>query len=214
MPTLNSAKDFLYNAPVEVYFAGFKSDTFTLGRSGWDLSLQEGWSPRGPDYELRLALRHEGARLYAITNSINLRASELYSAATEKLRTYQHLVSIPFHVQVIGNSIEFRHVQSIMSSGLMRDSFQPINSVPEMGELTENIRDFKFFKTINPTMKDIVVDPSQVPELLDMILKVQRPTQEQIRKREKSRENLEWMRNGFEVKPAHQVQAQIITLAG
>lgn len=70
----------------------------------------------------------------------------------------------------------------------------------------------KFFKVANATAKDLIVHPDQVPELLEVILKCQAGTQKDIRKRDQSRSNYEkYGEHG--VKPAHEVQAQIITLA-
>lgn len=98
----------------------------------------------------------------------------------------------------------------------MVEQFMPISSIPEERTQEESIRDFKFFKVANNSVKDLIVLPEQVPDLLDAILKVQKPTQQEIKKRIESRVNFKAYRDGemFSAKPSHTVQAQIITLTG
>lgn len=214
-----SAKVFLQNLPIKVEFAGFMSDTLRLARSGWDLSLRQQLNPRYGEPELQLAMRHgnHNHAIYALSHPLHCR-DQLYQALqTGNERAYQSITNMVFSIMCMSNDIAIR-TSSMTTYGLdYRAQFNPIDAYPQEMDMKEfNLRDFKFFKTASPDVKDLIVSPEQVPELMDVILKVQSKTREEIRRREESRANYKSYTNGemFNAKPAHSVQAQIITLAG
>lgn len=214
-------KHLLHSLPVEVIFAGFRGTTLSLAQAGWDLSMRQqiGY---GGEYEMQLALRHGDQQnaIYALSHPLRLRHGEIYGAMQDNLRLAQFMASQVFDIQHVYRNIEFMRIpmQHSSRSGFLSD-WQGVDARPQEMVATEriDIREFKFFKVANEAAKELIVHPDQVPELLDLILKAQAGSQKEIRAREKSRENLAEYRSGdmFDKgKPAHQVQAQIITLAG
>lgn len=213
MHTPSSVKELLYSLPVEVEFAGFVSNTLTLARSGWDLSMQQDLTGRYSDPILRLAMRHEGAKLYAISSEVHLHYAEMMGARSNAIEYAKFLANLRFSIQYVSSEIRFFSVSVGHRGVSFSSSFQAIDPYPQE-RVEESISDFKFFKVSNPTIKDIIVSPEQVPELLEMVLRAQGPMVDQIRMRERSRQNTQWARENMQdVKPAHSVQAQIITLA-
>lgn len=204
----------LRSLPVEVRFAGFKSTTLALAQAGWDLSMQQTLDFRWGEPSLQLAMRfvdRAGAGMYAISRPMELEYGFLREAQhADEHRLIGMMAQMGFEIMHMGPQIKFC-VQPVYSRGVsFASSFEPIDARPQYVE--EDIRDFKFFKVAKPTVKDLIVDPRDVPELLELVLKAQKPMLDKVRRREKSRSNEEWMRNGFEAMPRHEVQAQIITL--
>lgn len=212
MHTPQLEKELLYSLPIKVIFAGFQSDTLALARAGWDLSMRQGHSVCTAEYELQLALRHDGAKLYAISHQIRIPHEQLYACMSNRENFHVFVSNQIFHIQAVAPGIQFHCIP--MTTGLgFKESFRPVDPFPQERE-TIDLRDFKFFKVGNPSLKEIVVDPEQVPELLELVLKAQGPTMQEIKRREQSRANTAWVRENMgSTKPAHQVQAQIITLA-
>lgn len=212
MLTQNSAKEILHSLPIDVAFAGFRGNTLSLAQAGWDLSMDQRHDRYG-EYTMRLAMRHSGAKLYALSQMIRLPYGRI-GAATSSMHEYaQLLASMYFVIEHVAPEFQF-HVMPVQSVGSFSRGFQAIDPFPQERVERESIRDFKFFKVSNPELKDIIVDPSQVPELLGMVLRAQEKTMKEVRSRERSRENTQRVRENMSgTKPAHHVQAQIITLA-
>lgn len=211
---LNSAKELLHQMPVEVHFAGFKSDTYSLGQAGWDLSLNQQLSPSSARMGVQLAMRHgdrENA-LYALSHHVEVPYEAIMRGRMGFEGMVQFFRSIFFNIMHVAPGFRF---QVMPIRGSFSANFSAFDPTPQQ-IVEEDIRDFKFFKTGTTEMKDLIVSPEQVPELLDVILKIQGKGQNDIRARARSRENFQAYQSGemFETKPARTVQAQIITLAG
>lgn len=214
MHTLNSAKELLHSLPVEVEFAGFRSNTLRLAQSGWDLSMEQQMNPRFYGPSLRLAMRHTGAKLYAISNEVVVDYGRLSGSLQNPVAYAEYLSHVCFSIACVALDIRFAVRGEQAYGGTFASRFQAIDPFPQERIVEESIHDFKFFKVANPSIKDIIVSPDQVPELLEMVLRAQAPGQREIRARERSRKNMQAYREGFNsTKPAHSVQAQIITLA-
>lgn len=216
MHTQSSDKELLYSIPIEVEFAGFRSDTLKLALAGWDLSMQQIMDPREYGPSLRLALRHEGAKLYALSDNHRLEYGQVHAARRNVVEYAQFLSQMCFRISYCAPDIRFASVAMRYSGSAASfgSSFNAIDPFPQERTVEESIKDFKFFKIANPSIKDIIVSPDQVPELLDLVLRTQKITLDQVRAREKSRANTEWVRGEMSgTKPAHKVQMQIITLA-
>ncbi len=209
-----SAKEVLTSFPIKIEMAGFMSDTQTLSRSGWDFSVEQYMNHYG--YILRLAMRHRGLGQYAITEEFDATRFVYNTYGGVSMGDYRYmdeLRNMVLRVRHIAPEIQFQRVKERGRYDLMAQRFEPVDMAPQMSYLTENISDFKFFRTANPELKDIIVSPDQVPELMDMILKAQKPTQDEIRERNRSRANFDKYGPNANTKPAHEVQCQIITLA-
>lgn len=201
-------KEVLYSVPIPVYFAGFESDTQRLGRQGWELSMRQEMGFRG--YELQMAGRIGGENgLYFLTRPLAVE----YPHGTN-LEIARRFAQTGFEVQHLAPEIRARILPHAGGIDWAR-SFSPVDTQIQERFEDIDIRTFKYFKVVDQK-KDLIVRPENVPELLDMILKIQAPEQEVLRARERSRENYEAYRSGnmfSEPKPAHQVEAQIISLA-
>lgn len=207
--TQKLGKELLHSLPVMVTFAGFKSDTLTLAKEGWDLSMRQSAEY---DFELTLAIRHERANLHGISAPLSFRREEAFRSFSDMHLYAEFLAQACFRIVCVAPEIQFR-IMPVNGPVTWAGDFSAIDPFPQERH-EASIKDFKFFKVSNPTLKDIIVSPEQVPELLDLVMKAQKPTQEAIKARMRSRENTEWVRSNMHgVKPAHHVQAQIITLA-
>jgi hypothetical protein len=204
-------KEMLYSLPVRVDFAGFQSDTLTLGRAGWDLSIKQDFD-LGLYREIQLAMRH-GTRetaLYCLSHPV--REVEVYQYLQDPRGYHKFFKDIGFTIAYAANDIHFQ--MPIRSAASFRSAFRAFDPRPQEREEMENvsIKDFSFFKTAQEEPKELIVDPQTVSELLDKIIKTQGPEMAEIRARENKRRNS--TSNAFgTVKPAHNVMAQIITLA-
>ncbi len=216
MHTLQSAKELLYSIPIDVHFAGFRSNTLELAKSGWDLSMRQEMSMRSPYTEMQLAMR-QGNRetgLYMLSHPIEMDPLRARHEMSNQLNFAKFLSQIYFEIGYAANDIRF---QMIPTRGMtFASSFEAIDPHPQERTQEASIRDFKWFKVSNPNIQDLIVHPDQVPELLSLVLKTQSEQQKDIRQKNKSRANHEAYRSGemFETKPAHKIHAQIITLAG
>lgn len=211
-----SAKELLYNLPIDVDFAGFRSTTYSLGRAGWDLSLRQQNEIYDGGYTLQLAMRHgdRNTAIYALSHPLILERYHFEQMMAEPATFASVMRGLHFSIAHVAPDIRFQ-IMPVRGFSMV-EQFMPISSIPEERTQEESIRDFKFFKVANNSVKDLIVLPEQVPDLLDAILKVQKPTQQEIKKRIESRVNFKAYGDGemFSAKPSHTVQAQIITLTG
>lgn len=203
MHTQSLVKEVLYNYPVKVYLAGFVGDTVGLGNNGWEFSMVQKHDYYSADFVLQLALKHSGLQQYALSSPVKINFNSIESFVRGMERP-----DFCFNIQYVAPEIHTRTV--ILNKGFSLSDFIPTDVCPQLGELG-SLRDVKFFKPANVELKDFIVQPEDVPQLLDMLLNAQKPLIKEIKQREQSRKNFDNLNN---VKPAHQVQAQIISLAG
>lgn len=195
--------DRIYNYPLPVRFAGFESDTLTLQRSGWQLSME-----RDPYHDgIRLALKHEAARVYALTNTVQVRRYML-----EQMQSgIRHDTVLPrFDVVLMGNNVQLQ-IFPMRQVG----SWAAIDATPQIvSSKNVSFEDMVPFRPISSDAPEIVVADKSVMELLEMIRKKQDPKQAEIRKRARQAAWLEaeGLREGYN--PAADIRCQIVSLAG
>jgi hypothetical protein len=195
-------ESWIANAPIEVRMAGWRSDTYTLQREGWQLSAAQ----RMDNMTLQLALKFPGGGHY-VTNVVDL---YYFKTGQDRMDMLKHLA-----LQVPGDSSHHAVPSSrvILHEGLSVrdfDHFKPIDATPfHMNvEKDHKLEDLVVFRPL-PT-SEIVIAPATVPQLMDQILELQDPKMkaliEEDRKRE-ARKNLD--------RPSHKVEnhCQIISLA-
>lgn len=188
MLNLGTVDKVLMNAPVGVYFAGFISDTMTLQKAGWDLSIQQQSFINSPDPQITLAMRlpASGESLYAISHGASIR--RWY----EEIRrgNYRAYDSIEFHVQCMGSSPQVQYVTLPRGTGFQK--FNSFNAIPfEVDAPTFKripLKDLVPFKTINPDSSEIWIPQDKVNEALERIIELQAPKQKEIRERERKEE--------------------------
>ncbi len=198
---LNSGK--VFNPVCKVEFAGFMSDTYTLQKNGWQISAQQDMRYDG----IRLALKHEGAHLYALTGYV---ASYAVMQCVKDMTIWD---SIVFRVQVVAPDIRF-HIMPERASAI---SWNAIDARPDFAPNYEvkGIEDLIPFRPIANDVPEIVLAPASVQELLAMAISMQDPKQKEIREKAR-KENWKMREDGkvTDANSAKDIRAQIVTLVG
>lgn len=197
----------ILNQICPVYFAGFESDTFRLQKNGWQLSVEQMYDRCA----IRLAMKHEGARIFAITHTIDMYQYMQTNFTRGKLAGLS-MADPPmiFNVAAIGNDIRFQ----IMPTGPV--SFKAFDATPQYTEAPlVNFEDAVPFRPLNNEAPEIILADKNVAELMEMALRMQDPKQREIR--EKRRKEAwrtgegEVMRPGYN--PSKDIMAQIISIS-
>lgn len=166
------------NPPCEVFFAGWRSTTYELGRAGWKISFQEN-AYQGLRSAPRLLLYYPASRLSAIAecedrNFLTLEWRYQGERWDRLPRFFVHHVASDF---IVRTANEF--------------SFSAwVNTVPERTVVEDrSIYTLPLFASINqPAAEELIVEPETVSQLLDQIRAMQEPGQKDIRERNRRRE--------------------------
>ena len=143
--------------PVEVFFDGFRSDTFTLWKAGWNLVIET-------------------------SNSDFFRESIL--CIFKKDDTVLYGAGVPCHrsLEVIYiNRVCLRSNTPIILSGVF--DFRVADMSPAASFMQRDLWNEPFFKTLTPVKEDLIVDPLTIDQMLEDIRRQQVPTQKEIRAR-------------------------------
>jgi hypothetical protein len=180
--------------PIPVRWAGFESDTYTLGRAGWQIALNESLNTM----ELQLVMHHSHFGLSAVG-----RMRDSY-AIRELMMGYGDMSRLPpFIIQAC--MAKDGRVQVMEPLNLA--DFHRVETVPMIREWVGRFEDMPMFAELFapiPEAQELIVDPSDVQAMLDLILKAQAPIRKEIRQRDARRER--------DAEPMRQVHAQIISL--
>lgn len=146
----------MLSEPVEVYLAGWRSNTWQLSQAGWEISAEEEYH-RGT---MRLAMCHRAAGITAITRI------EKWVYGDWRWFRETHPV---MQVEAFGPDVRL-HI-----SGLPSFSFEPIDAKPTMrpNEIL-SLNDLCHFAK----PKRLILPEAQVPDLLSRILEIQAPDAE------------------------------------
>lgn len=207
-------KKMLYTVPFEVRFLGLVGDTLSLARAGWEFTMRQIQEYAYDDITLQLAMKHSACDTIAYSRVSTVRMEQLYGlrdSSRDPMATMMAIAKTGFDIQFLGSNGMVR-IMPERAGVSWKSEWEPVDMRPQEYE-DVSLKSFKFFKVAKPSVKDIVITSEMVPEVLDMVMKAQGSVQEEIRRRERSRQNLVDYR-GMSVAPAHSVEAQIITLAG
>lgn len=178
--------------PAEVWWAGFRSDTYRLQQQGWQIAAEEDVMRD----RIQLLLKHRVMKLYALTD-----ASEYRFRAQQHERqqpVFQVVMAAP-HFQVQQCNVDFA-------------AFREIDAKPQVLHAPEirSIEDFRIFATPLVRTEEIIVEPQTVSAMLEQIRRMQAPEQVRIR----AQQRLE-RRDHCDVDagPQQRVHAQIISIA-
>lgn len=178
----------LRSEPMEVRFAGFRSDTLSLQHAGWRLAVEE-------DFRfgrISLIMRHEQAGLYLVADDVSFNYCErIDGRPRDRLPV--------FMVRHVARSLE-----SVRCSFAF-DNFAPVDAVPHIAALThKRIEEFALFGAPLVKTEEIIIEPQSVAECLELIRKMQAPELADLRKR-----------NAQRAEPINQQRfhAQILSLA-
>lgn len=192
--------DTILSLPFEIVWAGWKSDTFTLQREGWQLSVEQDYRRNA----FSLAIKHPDFKIYGMTNPMPLHEIAM-SRYGERYNRIANFMS--FHLGYMCSDL----IMHVHGRDLM--NFHPVDAEPQ--RMTEEemrcydkiqrISEMPIFKAIEHT-KDIIVMPEMVPGLLEKIRECQEPNQARIREEVRKQKDREALRG-------HIIHAQVVTLA-
>lgn len=190
------SEGWISSIPLEVYWEGWRSNTYELQQSGWELAAQQDPYTFG----LQIALRNRKIGLVGLSQFISERiyfeVSRFGGPSPSQLP--------PIYITSMSNRPEIHRVEYINSTiDSPHVPWAAIDARPEYHNYSiDTIEDLIPFRKIEvPEEKELIIDPNSVPELMSRILNLQAPKQKEIRekaRRERKRQNIE---------------AQIITIA-
>ena len=143
--------------PVEVILDGFRSDTFTLWKAGWNLVVETG-------------------------NSYFRRESIL--CIFKKDDTILYGTGVPYRdsLEVIYiNKVCLKSHTSILLTGAF--DFRVADMSPAASYMQRDLWNEPFFKTLTPVKEDLIIDPLTIDQMLEEIRRQQAPKQKEIRAR-------------------------------
>jgi hypothetical protein len=179
------------NEPVRIDFAGFASDTYRLGRCGWQFALGDidrsdyHYGSRTP-----FGLHH---KVLDITAYGYLRHRSGYHRDGEAIGIVDRLS--------VTKTMFFNVAPGMMAMSLRE-------TIPELADRVyahEHSIGLPVFSKLHerPEVQELIVEPMDVQRMLDLILQTQAPERQAMRQREARRDGVQ----------ARQVHAQIVSLA-
>lgn len=187
---MERSSHILRSEPMEVRFAGFRSNTLRLQEAGWRLAVDEDFRHG----RLSLMMRHEQAGLYLAADDVTFNYSErIHDRPTDRLPVFV-----------------VRHVARALESARCNfdfDSFTQVDAVPHIAAITgRRIEDYALFGAPLVKTEEIIIEPQSVAECLALIRKMQAPELADVRARNARRE-------GAEPINQQRFHAQILSLA-
>jgi hypothetical protein len=195
---INSFDYRIRNRPIKVHWLGWRTDTFQLQQAGWQMAAEEDIARQSFRMIFKYDSGYSDGQIYGISNlvSFNYMREPARTALDYLVLTIQHLTS-NVSVSVMDDLSEFRQVDA-----------EPYLCNQEI----KDIEDFKLFSVPLTRTEELIVEPKDVNDLMQEIMKLQSPKQKEIRdkRRRTSRQgmNLDGLAKGVP-----KVHAQIITLA-
>lgn len=177
-----SSADHLRGRPVEVVFAGLRSDTYTMQRAGWRIAMEaRSYADIAGDC-VRFAFKHDdvGVALFGDSHveSMSRSLGELLAPI---------IIRQAFHAE---SRARFTVAPSIASFLARDDALRTIDATPAFAQVTDReLFEMPFFQTLHvPQVEPLIVEPETVSELLEKIRRMQAPEQAAIRTRNAGRQ--------------------------
>lgn len=175
-----SNMDYRPTLQCEVWWAGFKSDTYTLAREGWQAAIEQ--MPMSYSDGMRLILKHEslGWAMYCVSH-------EPYGMLME----YAHHrfggggrlpVFVVQHARLDHQMVFVRDMP-------LNRAWRHVDIAPRMVE--QPLNRSGIFPDYREQSREIIVAPDKVADLLERITKLQEPELQAIRERNRTREYAE-----------------------
>ena len=166
---LSQAEPRLLSQPCEVIWAGWRTTTVDLQRSGWQLAIER----EHYDFSTRLLIQHRDLRIRGLSAPVRLDVfmqDRIYP--TWPVFQMQYLSS-EMHVQLMESSF----------------SFMAFDAKPQY--TTEPMRRMdvaSIFAAPLVRTEEIIVEPQDVSAMLDQIRRMQSPQMAEVRQREQRRD--------------------------
>jgi hypothetical protein len=184
--------DHMLSRPVELHWAGWRSDTFTLQQHGWQLSAEQDMMRM----QMSIAMRNERAGMSGVTAAVDF--DYLHNANGPG---QYFMPKLPVHL--MGRKIEVIHTM-----GDHWSNFNPIDAQPQfMQRERRSLEDCAHFAPAHTRTQQLIVPEDSVEYLMARILKMQQgPRIERIREEIREGERVSFQ-------PRQKFHAQIISLA-
>ena len=166
----------MLSRPLQVEWAGWRTDTYKLQGAGWSLSAHQDYA----ENRMRLAMEHKALQMRAISHHIDFRFMDAFH---EGYRHEEYLRSIVIPMHVVGREITIHE-----SGSIDWNAFQPIDATPQFVQHRINrIQDVVHFAPAQVRTKELIVPQENVEELMTRILDLQNPARlDRIREEVKS----------------------------
>ena len=180
------------NTPFDVEFAGWRSNSYTLGRCGWRIAVEQ------EDF----LSPFQGARRTVMFHHPELGLAMIGEGRGEMFEMRRHIDPSGARIG-LRDSIGVVVIHRVAMKGDARrpvmlhfqkePSFYPIDTRPTYMEFgPQEMRDLfqmPFFMELEkPAAQELIVEPDQVGRILELIHKAQEPEQRAIRERNRERE--------------------------
>lgn len=167
------------NPVCPVHFAGFVADTYSLGRQGWNIAIEE--DPQ--TLCMYMTLFHKSSGLRGIAELTDF---DFYRWRAKDAGSYGSQPSPTFVVRQMGSKLVLRYETGFQPFALQNW----VDTVPStvMTEECEIMQLPLFRKLDTPVAEQLIVEPDDVSAMLEQIRKMQSPEQAAIRARNRSRE--------------------------
>lgn len=162
------------------------SDTFALQRAGWKISMLQ--NPHRGLFQV--ALKHDGLRMEAISESIRFPFQSL-GAAPDRLYGERYFDQLVIRLSMLGAPMYIH-----MHGPMQFESFKPVDATPRFVEgAPRKLSDLVLFAPAVQEDKQLIIKPGEIGRVLEMIAAAQEPGQAEIRARMRQQERREEFKN-------------------
>lgn len=164
----------ILSRPIRIHWAGWETDTFQLQKAGWRLSAMQ--DIQGQRLQMAFEFGH-GRTMQAITEVIPFQYERMVDM--RDYRAQDELRGLRLRVAKAISDELMVHI----SGRLDQPGFGPIDAEPRYTTNTiQRLEDFAHFAGPLIRTNEVIVPEKSVPELMEMILKMQQPARiERIR---------------------------------
>lgn len=163
--------------PIKLRWGAWVSDTYLLQRDGWKFNAEEHYEPYNNCHAIRLAVNSPDNNLI-ISGVFRMNREEMMGQYN-----YNRFSDRPFEMQQYHSPRDvFRYADrdEVNSWSAMQAVDVTMPSVATDRQIA--MRDFKFFQAAQGQTNDIYIPEANVDELLNKILMIQYPEQQEIKK--------------------------------
>lgn len=193
MPNTSESLDsMVQRAPFPVIWNGFKSDTATLRRSGWLISVLTMMCADRDGFEIRLHLKHSEKQMEGF---IRAYLDSRYIMSYNMRSTTDMLSHMTFDISEMAPRIDFRVIptydnyiyrshESMPTNGIINIQYNgPSGMISGRGNNLSMNDLIKFEPDYIETPDHLLIEKAEIDDLLSAVLKKQEPKQSEIRER-------------------------------
>jgi hypothetical protein len=174
----NTLRRVFHGQPITLRWQGWQTSTHTLEREGWQILAEEHQDLYSDRHVVRLGC-HSPDKRALISGQFALHMGEILNHGSQYMEMlFQH----GFDMQ----SYSFRDTYATLDPVDFKslNSLNPVNihAPVDLSTRTLDYRKIRCFEYIEDTGKEIFIKPSSVDGCLNMILKIQHPEQQQLKK--------------------------------